>query len=261
MLPELRRRQILADIDTGEVTSIGDLSEKYSVSEMTIRRDLKLLEDDGLVRRTHGGAIRVLSGAVEPRYAAKQKINADRKAQIARYAAEQLVEDGDIIIIEGGTTITTMGQYLTIRPGLTVVTNGLYTTNELRHLLPHTTVICTGGILRDVSFTFVGPTTERFFQEFHANKLFVSGTGLSLAAGLTDPNMLECQVKKAMVGAARQVIILLDSTKIGVQSLTTVLHPGDGQILVTDDGAPAEFVAELRARGVDVRIVDTAGDG
>lgn len=255
MVPEQRRHQILDDIEGDGAISIVDLSRRYRVSEMTIRRDLKLLEDAGHVRRTHGGAVRVAIAAVEPRYAAKQKLNAVHKAGIARYAAAELLGDGDIIILEGGTTATTMARYVAVRPGLTVVTNGLYTSNELRHLLPHATVICTGGMLRDVSCTFVGPTVERFFQEFHADRLFLSGTGLTLAAGLTDPNMLESQVKRAMIGAARQVVILLDSTKFGVQSLTTILHPAAGHIVVTDDAAPAEPVAELRARGVDVRLI------
>jgi DeoR/GlpR family transcriptional regulator of sugar metabolism len=255
MVPERRRQQILGDIEQGQTTSIGALSEKYSVSAMTIRRDLKLLEEEGQVRRTHGGAIHVRTSTVEPRYAAKQKINAARKDSIARYAAERLVSDGDILILEGGTTVTTMARLLAVRPGLTVVTNGLYTTNELRHLLPHASVLCTGGILRETSFTFVGPIAERFFEGLYANKLFLSGTGLTPEAGLTDPNMLESQVKKAMVGAARQVILLLDSTKFGLQSLTTVLHPHAGHVLVTDDDAPPEAIAALRARGVDVHLV------
>jgi DeoR/GlpR family transcriptional regulator of sugar metabolism len=258
MLPEERRRHILQDIETGNAAEVGALSEKYAVSEMTIRRDLKVLEDDGHIRRAHGGAIRLTSSTVEPRYAAKQKVNASRKERIAQYVAEQLVSDGDIIILEGGTTVTSLAHRLTVRPGLTVVTNGLYTTNELRHLLPHVSVICTGGILRDVSFTYVGPTAERFFQEFHANKLFLSGTGLTLEAGLTDPNMLESQLKRAMISAAGTTIIMLDSSKFGVQSLTTLVHPGRGNILVTNDDAPPDVIEQLYARGVDVRLVPGA---
>jgi DeoR/GlpR family transcriptional regulator of sugar metabolism len=258
MLPEQRRRQILEQVESGETTSIVDLSQKYAVSEMTIRRDLKLLEEQGQLKRTHGGALPVSAPAVEPRYAAKQKLNAQNKAAIARYAAEHLVAEGDIIILEGGTTITRMAQFLTVRHNLTVVTNGLYTANELRHLLPHATVICTGGILRDVSFTFVGPLVEQFFREFHANTVFVSATGLTLEAGLTDPNMLEVQVKKAMIAAARRVVVLLDSSKFGVQSLSTILRPEGANLLVTDDGAPPAIVDALRARGIEIRQIPAA---
>ncbi|MFO7171291.1 MAG: DeoR/GlpR family DNA-binding transcription regulator [Chloroflexota bacterium] len=254
MLSAQRRRSILEDIESG-IGSIALLSKKYNVSEMTIRRDLKVLEQEGRVQRTHGGAVVVQPAGVEPRYAAKQKVNAALKARIARYAAEELVQNGDIILLEGGTTVTAMARYLRGKQNLTVVTNGLYTTNELRHLLPYATIICTGGILRDVSFTFVGPSTEEFFRAFHGHKLFISATGLTLDAGFTDPNLLETQVRRAMIGAVDQVIALVDSSKFGVKSLTGVV-PADGvSILVTDSGAPPDMVAELRARGVDVRVV------
>lgn len=255
MLSAQRRRSILEDLEHNGTRTIRELSEKYSVSEMTIRRDLQLLEGEGHIQRTHGGALRAGSSGVEPRYTAKQRQHAAQKGRIARYAAEQLVADGDVIVLEGGTTVTAMARYLTGKQYLTAVTNGLYTANELRHLLPNATVICTGGILRDVSFTFVGPLPERFFSEFYANKLFLSATGLTLEAGFTDPNMLETQARKAMISSARQVIMLLDSSKFGVQSLTTVLPATGPHILVTDDGAPPEMVHALQRGGVDVRVV------
>jgi DeoR/GlpR family transcriptional regulator of sugar metabolism len=151
-----------------------------------------------------------------------------------------------------------MAQYLTMTQGSTIVTNGLYTTNALQHLLPQTTVICTGGILREVSSTFVGPVAEQFFHEFHANKLFLSTTGLTPDAGFTDPSMLETQVKKAMIASTDQVIMLLDSHKFGVKSLVTVLTPDKVDILVTDAAAPEAPLQELRDAGVDVRMVGTA---
>lgn len=257
MLPAQRRQRILEDIETQGAGTIAELSQKYDVSEMTIRRDLKVLEEEEKVKRTHGGAIRWRTSVVEPRYAAKQELHAPQKACIARYVADQLVDNGDIIILEGGTTVTAMARYLTAKQDLTIVTHGLYTTNELQHLLPHTTVICTGGILRDVSFTFVGPVTERFFREFHANKLFLSATGLTLEAGFTDPSMLETQVKKAMIDAADQVIMLLDSSKFGVKSLTRVLHADGTDLLITDEGVTEPTVQALQELGVDVRIASS----
>ena len=255
MLPAQRQQRILEDIEKNGVGSISELSQKYAVSEMTIRRDLLVLEEGGHIKRTHGGALLLNSSLVEPRYAAKQKLHASSKASLAQYAAEKLVEDGDIIILEGGTTITAMAQYLTTIQNLTVVTNGLYTTNELQPLVPEGTVICTGGILREVSATFVGPVAEQFFREFHANKLFLSTTGLTLSAGFTDPSMLETQVKKAMITSADQVIMLLDSYKFGVKSLTTVLQVGEANVLVTDSGAPEDVLQALRSKGVEVHLV------
>lgn len=254
MLPAQRQQQILEDIEKNGAGSIVELSQKYGVSEMTVRRDLKILEEERYITRTHGGAVRANSSIIEPRYAAKQKLHASSKASIARYAAEELVSNGDVIILEGGTTVTAMAQYLSTTQDCTIVTNGLYTTNALQPLLPQATIICTGGILREVSATFVGPVAEQFFREFHANKLFISTTGLTLDAGFTDPSMLESQVKKAMIASADQVIVLLDSHKFGVKSLTTVLPANKVDVLVTGADAPESTLQLLRAEGVQIHI-------
>ena len=157
--------------------------------------------------------------------------------------------------MEGGTTVTAMVEYLRDKQDLTVVTNGLYISNELQRLLsPNTNIICAGGILRPGSSTFVGPVAERFFREFHANKLFLSATGLTLEAGVTDPHMLETQVKKAMIASASKVIMLLNSSKFGVRSLMTVMNLDEIDVLITDEDSPTEMVEEITARGVDVRI-------
>jgi DeoR/GlpR family transcriptional regulator of sugar metabolism len=259
MLSAQRRQHILEDIEAQGVIAIIALSQKYNVSEMTIRRDLKRLADEGQLKRTRGGALRDEGTLIEPRYAAKQKVQASLKTQLARYAVEKLVQDGDIIILEGGTTVTAMAPYLSGKRDLTVVTNGLYTTNELHRLIPRHTVICSGGVLREVSSTFVGPLAERFFQELHAHKLFLSGTGFTLEAGLTDPSMLETPVKKAMIATAEQVIVLLDSSKFGLQSLTTVLPAAAVDVLVTDEAAPVELIGELQEQGVVVHRVDGGG--
>lgn len=258
MLPAQRQQQILQDIEKNGVGSIAELSQKYAVSEMTIRRDLLILEEGGHIKRTHGGALLLNSSSVEPRYVSKQKLQASSKDRLAQYAADNLVGDSDIIILEGGTTVTAMAKYLANVRDLTVVTHGLYTTNELLHLLPQVTVICTGGILREVSATFSGPVAEQFFREFHANKLFLSATGLTLDAGFTDPSMLETQIKKAMIASADQVIMLLDSHKFGVKSLTTILQADQVNILLTDAGAPEDVLQTLRAKGVEIHIVPDA---
>jgi len=255
MLAAQRRQRILWEIQSQGTTAITALSQKYGVSEMTIRRDLQALAAAGHIERTHGGALPRSESMIEPRYAAKQELNAGRKAAIAHYAATNLVVDGDSVILEGGTTVTYMARYLADKQDLTVITNGLYTTNELRRLMPRTTVISTGGRLRDTSFTFIGPHAEGFFGGIHANKLFLSATGLTLDAGCTDPSIIETQVKKAMIAAAGHVIVLLDSTKWGTTSLVTVLPIEQIAVLVTDDGAPPSTVQILRERGVDVRIV------
>lgn len=255
--PLERRQQIVKDIDSLEDNHIIlRLSQKYGVSEMTIRRDLKVLEDSGLIKRTYGGAVRWPTVQVEPPLLARDKrlpLASGQKARIARYAAQNLVEGGDIIILEGGTTATAMAPYLADQDDLTVVTNGLTTAEELRRHLPWSaTILCPGGILRSDACTFVGPLTERFFHEFHAHRLFLSATGLTLREGVTDPNILEIQVKRAMARSAQEVVLLMDSSKFGVRSLMKVIDWREVHLLVTDEDAPAEMLDSLRAQGVEV---------
>ncbi|MDR2348313.1 MAG: DeoR/GlpR family DNA-binding transcription regulator [Bifidobacteriaceae bacterium] len=251
-----RRRAILSILEAQAEAGTSGLSRRFDVSEMTIRRDLTALEAQGLVQRTHGGVVLGHTAGAEPRYLAKQKVNATLKARIARYAAERLVNDGDILLMEGGTTVTAMAQSLRGKRDLTVVTNGLYTAHELSYLLPEVTVLCTGGVLRDTSFTFVGPTAEAFFESFRGDKLFVSATGLSLEHGFTDPNPIEAAVRARMQEAAREVVALIDSTKFGLTSLVQTA-PADGvNVVVTDAGAPRETLRELAQLGVEVHVVD-----
>jgi len=257
MIPAQRRRDILKLILDQGSSTITELSQRYSVSEMTIRRDLKTLADEGQIQTAHGGAVPTASNAFqhEQRYAAKARLNVERKRRIARYAAENFVDSNDIIILESGTTVTAMVPHLQEKDNLTVVTNGLYTTNELRSVLSKASVICTGGILRDMSFTFVGPVAEGFFQQFYARKLFLSAIGFTLETGLTDPQMIDTQVKKAMIARSDRIIVLLDSSKFGIKSFTPVISARDIDVLITDSGVPASVVAELRRTGVDVHIV------
>lgn len=254
--PIERRQQIIKDIDTLDDNIIPRLSQKYGVSEMTIRRDLKVLEEDGLIKRTYGGAVRWPSS--EPALVARdnrQVLAMAQKLRIARYAAEHLVDRGDIIILEGGTTATAMAPFLTDKDDLTVVTNGIATSEELRRHLPlSATIISTGGIVRPDSSTCVGPLTERFFREFHANRLFLSASGLTLADGITDPKMLEIQVKRSMIAAAREVIMLIDSSKFGVRSLMKVIDFAEVRLLITDEGIGPEMLERLRALGLEVAV-------
>ncbi len=254
-----RRQQILKDIDLLDDNMIPTLSQKYGVSEMTIRRDLQALEETGVIRRTYGGAVRWPQPIGEPMVVAREKrqlMATAQKGAIARYAASELVSDGDSIILEGSTTVTGMVSHLTDRHDLTVMTNSLYTAEELRRRMPRSaTLLCAGGIIRPESSTFVGPVAERFFRALHVKRLFLSATGLALHGGITDPQMLETQVKRAMIESAGEVIVMIDSTKFGMRSLTPVIDFSEITLLITDEGAPDEILRGLRDRGVSVVVV------
>jgi len=251
-----RRATIVSLLVGQERSTIAELSARFNVSHMTIRRDLDKLAADGRVTVGRGEARLSYYSGIEPRYAAKQRMNAGLKAQIAACAANKFVSDGDVILLEGGTTVTAMTHCLDDKHGLTIITNGMYAVNELARLLPDSTVISTGGILRDLSFTYVGPQAEEMLAQIHAKTFFMSGSGFSMEHGLTDPNPLEVQIRKQMVKCAERVVVLLDSTKFGVVSTITTIRVEEVDVVVTDAGAPERDIKALRKAGVEVHVVE-----
>jgi DeoR/GlpR family transcriptional regulator of sugar metabolism len=255
MLPQQRKQVILTHMSRQGVGSISELSKKLNVSEMTIRRDLNLLVREGFVERTHGGAILVRQLHSEPRFEDKENVQQDLKELIASYAVKNFVHHYDIIILEGGTTVTCMAKYLGDLSHLTVVTNGLNTLVALKKQLPSNSIICCGGMLREESHTFVGPITEQFLKQINSQCVFFSANGYTLEQGFTDFNMLEAQAKKAMSQAAKKKVMLLDSTKFGKYSFSTTFTVQDIDVLITDDGAPPSILEHFSSHGVDVHIV------
>ncbi len=256
MIPEQRRRILVQTIFNQGGATIKDLSERYDVSEMTIRRDLRQLAKGGQIRMSHGGAVPISDKrGFEQLYSLKETINSEAKLAIARYAAEHFVNDNDVIILDPGTTVVHMIPYLKTKVGLTIVTNGLQTISVLRELLPQANLICTGGILRGVSHTFIGPTAEAYFSEFFATRYFISSVGVTLGEGLTDPQLLDSQVKKAMLASASETIALLDGSKFGVRSTVKVALLSQLHTVVTDREIEPETVAEF-GEFVDVRVVE-----
>lgn len=252
---ELRRDQIANFVQEHVTATAEDLSAHFDVSLMTIWRDLTALEEMGRVRRVRGGAARLERTAeAEPLFDSKRVLNPTTKERIARYAAEHFVKSGDILFMEAGTTVAAMVKYLVGYQHLTVIGNGLGTMNELARLTPAINVYCCGGMLRPVAYTFVGPQAEEYFRTINATTCFLSATGVTLTEGITDVNLLEIQVKRAMVASANRVVFLMDSSKFGVRSLARVVPMEEVDVLITDSNAPASFVDALRAQGIEVHL-------
>ena len=254
MLINERRKKIVEIVIAEENISNKELSNRLNISEMTLWRDLKELESQGLIQHVRGGVSKEKISIIrEPQFDTKQKIQNQEKLAIARYAAENFVMDGDIIILEGGTTVASMVQFLTAKD-LTILTNGFKTTLQALPLLCDISMMICGGILRDPSYTVVGPQAEAFFGEFQAHKFFVSGSGLSIENGLTDPNLLEIQVKRAMWNSSEKTLLLMDSSKFGKSSLASILQLESIDVLVTDPGAPQETLDGLSKFGIEIHI-------
>lgn len=252
VLPIQRKQLILERLSQNKSESITNLSALLHVSEMTVRRDLKRLENEGMVELLHGGAL-LLS---ESGFSEKEQSEGEVKRKIAQYAVEKFVTDNEIIVMEAGTTVAMMCHFLSRYKNLTILTNGLDTLHKLRKLIPASTVMSSGGILRDISHTFVGPVAEQFFKQFHPNVAFVSASGYTVRQGFTDPNMLEAHVKQAMHRSAQRRIMLMDSTKFGICSLYTTFNVSDIDILVTDKGIDEETLNELNKHHIEVHFIE-----
>jgi len=254
MLSLERRQRIVTFLARHGSGTIGEMSQLFGVSEMTIRRDLDVLEAEKVVRRTHGGAMFVESSNGEFTFATKMTRDAELKDRIAAVAARQFVHDDAAIILEGGTTVTSMARYLGEFHNLTVLTNGLQAASQLTTLHPSSTVMVCGGMLRTINLTLVGPVTADFFKRFGADLAFFSAIGFTLEQGFTDANVLESQAKVDMRRAAKKAIMLLDSTKYGVRALTSTFTLSDIDVLVTDNDAPLDLLEHVRAHGVEVLV-------
>ena len=257
MLPETRRRALLGYLSQVGSATIAELSKKFHVSGMTIRRDLKMLRRQGFVTLTHGGAIfdNDPFHQHESHRLERETIRAAEKRAIGRYVATHFVADNDVLLLDSGTTVRAMVPYLKEKRNLTVTSNSLRTIDALHRHLPDCTILGTGGLLRTDSLTFFGPVAERFFEDFFARKAFISGTGFSTHAGLADSQMLDTAVKKAMIRSAEAHIVIIDSSKIGTMAMVQVLATNETRTLVTDAGIPNEIHQELVAAGVDVHVV------
>ncbi|RZS91349.1 DeoR family transcriptional regulator [Motilibacter rhizosphaerae] len=254
-----RRRLISELVATSGAVSLRELARLTGTSEVTVRRDLRSLEAEGLLSRRHGGAV-AREALHEPTHSEKSHVAAAEKAAIAAAAAE-LVEDGEALVLGPGTTTQALARRLTRKRDLTVVTNSLLVAQALSRA-PGVDVVMTGGSLRGSIFALVGGDAEHALAGLRVSTAFMSGNGLSAERGLSTPSMLVAGVDRAIAAAARRVVVLVDHTKVGVDTMVQTVPTSRIDLVVTDAAAPPDAVAALRAADVECRVVDvdpTAG--
>jgi DeoR family transcriptional regulator, fructose operon transcriptional repressor len=255
MLAEERRFRIREILGAQRTVSASDLCEKLKVTPATIRRDLAALQQEGVLVRSHGGAVsRMSSTNFQPSYDALLRSNSDEKRQIAR-AAEQFVLDGDTIFLEGSTTVFELARLLVHRNRLTVVTNSPTIVCELERS-PGVTVLCTGGDLQKDTFYLSGEWAQRALSEIRLDKAVLGVSAIDPAYGFSTASHGEAQIKKMLTKAAKTRVALADHTKFGRQSFAYVGPATDIDILVTDSGTDLRCVNELRDAGLQVVIAD-----
>ncbi|HEY8870180.1 MAG TPA: DeoR/GlpR family DNA-binding transcription regulator [Candidatus Limnocylindrales bacterium] len=255
MLVGERRRRIVEVLAADARASVADLAVRFAVSESTIRRDLQLLSENGAVERTHGGALP--PSRFEPSFGEKETVNRSQKAAIAA-AALDLVEPGQTVFLDAGTTTLELARLLRSRPDVTVASNSVPVAVELANRLR---LILTGGTAKESTLALVGPLAERSIAEMHVDIAFLGMNGVSATAGFTTPTWEEAAAKARMIGSARLAVVLVDSTKLGAVTFAHVAGLDEVDLVITDDRAPADQIEALRAAGLDVRVVTTMGDG
>jgi DeoR/GlpR family transcriptional regulator of sugar metabolism len=258
MLRPERELLIISKLKVEKIVHLADLSRAIGVSENTIRRDLQRLQSMGILKRTHGGAMfvednRENHNSDDVDWLARLKQFPSEKERIGSRAAE-LVHDGDAVILDAGTTTMQIARHLQEKRNLTVVTNAVNIGLELARNVS-VTVVLTGGILRELSQSLVGPLTEEFLAgTIHVDTLFLSAGGVSVEAGVTNANTIEVPIKRAMIRAARHVILVVTHEKLGKRSFTQVTPLEALSGIVTDSGADPALVSAFEARGTKVII-------
>lgn len=253
MLAIERQRKILKILEQEISVSMKRLRAEFEVTPMTLWRDLSHLEDKGMLKRTRGGAMRI-DVEKEPGFEPKMVWAAAAKHRIAQYASKTFIREGDILTLEGGTTAATLAEHLHFHK-LTVLTNSVPLTEKLRHQGENYAVHCSGGMLRSGSGTLVGNEAIRFFSNKKAHTCFISATGFTAEAGITDPNPMEIEVKRAMLQIANRVILLLDSSKFGIQSLMEVIPLRRIHFMVTESPPPPAIQQLLNQHQVQLHCV------
>ena len=253
VLNEERRRAILDLLSCQGRVLVTELSRHFETSPVTIRKDLDVLHAHGMVHRTHGGALPSRDGALEdPTLREKEKLHRQEKLRIADSAAS-MVKEGQVIILDSGTTATAIARALRSFHNLTIITNAVNIAAELAGT--GVEVILTGGTLRKNSFSLVGSIAEETLRGLSADLLFLGVDGFDVHYGLSTPNLLEAKVNRVMVEVAKHTVAVCDSSKFGRRSLSLIVPTSALQEVITDRGAPKSDLRVLKQASIEVTLV------
>ena len=252
LFAEERRRNILGLLNTSGKVTVDELSAHFGVSLPTIRADLSRLEEQGMLRRTHGGAIPHSPTIFEPPYAQREVMHQQEKRAIARDAAA-LVNDGDTLLLDAGTTVYELALSLKSKRDITVVTNSLANVLALMDS-PQIEVILVGGQIQPRRKAALGPLAVRFLDDFHVDKAFLSFNGVDVEAGYTVVDFEAAEIKRKIMSCAAESVVLCDSSKIGQRAFANVGQINAAHIFITDSQISKTAQAQIAERGPKVII-------
>ncbi|MBS0968466.1 DNA-binding transcriptional repressor (plasmid) [Chimaeribacter arupi] len=251
MKPKQRQAQILEYLQQKGRVTVEALTAHFNTTGTTIRKDLSFLEQEGAVIRTYGGVMLNRDEGDQP-IDRKTLINTDKKKQIAALAAG-LINEGDSLIFDAGSTVLQMVPHLARFNNITVMTNSLSIVNELVELENDQVILMPGGTYRKTSASFHGSLAETAFSHFSFDKLFIGADGVDLAAGVTTFNEVFA-VSQAMCRAAQKIVLLVDSSKFGRKSPNVVCQLASVDVLITDSDIAPALVTQLQEKGIEVLI-------
>jgi DeoR family transcriptional regulator of aga operon len=251
---ELRQDRMAEEIEAVGFARVTDLAERFGVSVVTVRSDLGVLESEGRLRRVRGGA--VPSGVLrhEPTLEQAARENQAQKSAIARVAAG-MIQSGQCVILDVGSTTTAIALELVERRDLrdvTVVTNGLNLALSLEPAADRIDVLVTGGMVRPRQHSLVNPFAGLILEQTSAHIAFIGCNGVDAERGVTNLNFAEAEVKRAMIGAAREVVVVADGSKIGAVEAARICGIGDVDAIITDTSAGDDATAQLEQAGATV---------
>jgi DeoR family transcriptional regulator, aga operon transcriptional repressor len=249
-----RHKFILNKLKSEGFVSVAELSKEMEVTMVTVRKDLKLLEDKGLLYRSHGSATPLSPYVNDRPLDEKKHVQVTEKNKIAEKAFD-LIEEDEAIIIASGTSVLALTRLIPPDFKLTVLTGAMNVTSAL---IEHQNVeiVQLGGVVRKSSSSVVGHYAEEMLSNFACSKLFMGVDGISPEFGLTTTNMMEAHLNMKMIKAVQKTIVLADSSKFGRKGFGKICEIDDVDIIITDSGIPEAFKVLLEEKGVEIIIAE-----
>ena len=250
MLAIERRNAILARLNAHGKVIVSDLSREFDVTEETIRRDLEKLDNEGLAKKTYGGAVLNQTVNTDLPFNVRKRANVDLKQRIAEKIAA-LIHDGDYIMLDASSTAIYVTKCIKSRKNITLITNSVEILLELADK-DDWRILSTGGSLKKGSLSLVGTSAERMIRGFHVDLAVCSCKGIDMKLGITDSNEKDSEIKQAIFAAADRKVLAVDSTKFDKISFVRVCDINEVDVVVTDDQPSDRWVDYLKDKNVEL---------
>jgi DeoR/GlpR family transcriptional regulator of sugar metabolism len=249
ILPEERKNEILNKLKRAGKVTVTDLAKQFNISEETIRRDLTILEEKGSLKKVYGGAIATIFQSGEPPFSQRTTVNQIEKIKIGKKAAE-LISDGDVIVIDVGTTTVEFAHFIQNKKNITILTNSIPVSTVLTESLNQNKftgeILLLGGQIDPKQQSVSGRLTEQMLNEFNIDKAFISAGGVSIQNGVSNYHLNESLVSRIMVDVSKQIILLADHSKLGVDTFCKVCPLEKVDMIVCDQPFPDTWKNDLK---------------